>query len=170
MQDEHEVYLGSGRKLSNTLRPVSLWIVLVCDDDVFWGGSLLALYSTGGGKVTDLRNLILANYNWCIHRGYDIYSNQLCFLDHQVVSTCSARFTEQFGDLSGPFWQVGPPCLTRPMRSHEGIRVYTPIASPRALCILKQHAVLTFSNQWALKSWSSRPEGWSAEEYSHPSD
>jgi hypothetical protein len=33
MQDEHKVYPGSGRKLHNTLRPASLWIVLVRDDD-----------------------------------------------------------------------------------------------------------------------------------------
>jgi hypothetical protein len=32
-QDEHKVYPGSGHELRNTLRPASLWIVLVCDDD-----------------------------------------------------------------------------------------------------------------------------------------
>jgi hypothetical protein len=68
----------------------------------FEGGSLPALYSTEG-KVTDLRNLILANYNSCIHGGHDVYPNQLGFLDRQVVSACSARFTEQFGDPRGPF-------------------------------------------------------------------
>jgi hypothetical protein len=35
MQDEQRVYLGSGHELRNTLRPVSLWIVLIHDDDVF---------------------------------------------------------------------------------------------------------------------------------------
>jgi hypothetical protein len=34
-QDEHRFYPGSGRELRNTLRPVSLWVVLICDDDVF---------------------------------------------------------------------------------------------------------------------------------------
>jgi hypothetical protein len=145
-QDEHEIYPGSARELRNTLCPASFWIVLVRGDDVFRGGSLPALYSTGV-KVTDLRNLISTDYNYCIHGGYDIYSNRLCFLDYQVVSACSARFTEQFGDPRGPFWRVGPPCLAQPMWSHEGIRVYTPTSSPRALCILKQHAILTFSDQ-----------------------
>jgi hypothetical protein len=56
--------------------------------DVWWwwcvlGGSLPTLYSPGG-KVTDLRNPILADYNSCIRRGYDIYPNRLCFLNHQV--------------------------------------------------------------------------------------
>jgi hypothetical protein len=32
-QDEHKVYPGSGCELYNTLRPTSLWIVLVRDDD-----------------------------------------------------------------------------------------------------------------------------------------
>jgi hypothetical protein len=32
-QDEHKVYPGLGHELHNTLRPASLWIVLVCDDD-----------------------------------------------------------------------------------------------------------------------------------------
>jgi hypothetical protein len=32
-QDEHMVYPGSSRELRNTLRPVSLWIVLIRDDD-----------------------------------------------------------------------------------------------------------------------------------------
>jgi hypothetical protein len=68
----------------------------------FEGGSLLALYSTGG-KVTDLRNLIPVDYNCCICGGYGIYLNRLGFLDHQVVSACSARFAEQFGDLGGLF-------------------------------------------------------------------
>jgi hypothetical protein len=68
----------------------------------FDGGSLPALYSTGG-KVTDLRNLILADYNSYIHGGHDVYSNQLGFLDHQVASTCSAWFTEQSRDPCGPF-------------------------------------------------------------------
>jgi hypothetical protein len=169
IQDEHRAYPGSGHEMRNTLRPASLWIVLIRDDDAFWGRSLLALYSSGG-KVIDLRNLILADYNSCIHRGYNIYPNRLCFLDHQVDSACSARFAEQFGDPHGPFWQVGPPCLVWPMWSHEGIRVYTPTASPWAPCILKQHAVLTFFDQWGLKSRSTRPEAWSAKEYSHPSD
>jgi hypothetical protein len=92
-QDEHRVYLGLGRELRNTLRPTSLWIVLIRDDDVFCGGSLPALYSTRG-KVIDLRNIIPADYNYCIHGGYDIYSNRLCSLDHQVVSACSVRFAE----------------------------------------------------------------------------
>jgi hypothetical protein len=121
-QEEHEIYPGSGRELHNTLRPTSLWIVLI-RDDYDLRGSLPALYSTGG-KVTDLRNLILADYNRCIHGGYNIYSDQLCFLDHQVVSSCSTWFAEQFGDSRGPFWRIGPPCLARPMWSHEGIRVY----------------------------------------------
>jgi hypothetical protein len=94
----------------------------------FEGGSLCALYSTGG-KVTDLRNLIPTDYNCCIHEGYDIYPNQLCFLD-QVIFACTARFAEQFGDPRGPFWRVGPPCLARPMWSHEGIQVYTLTTSP----------------------------------------
>jgi hypothetical protein len=34
-QDEHKVYPGSDRELRNTLRPVSLWIVLIHDDDMF---------------------------------------------------------------------------------------------------------------------------------------
>jgi hypothetical protein len=38
MQDEHEIYLGSGRELRNTLHLVSLWVILVRDDDVFRGG------------------------------------------------------------------------------------------------------------------------------------
>jgi hypothetical protein len=86
-QDEHRVYLGSGRELHNTLCPASLWIVLMCDD-VFSGGSLPALYSTGG-KVIGLRNLVPIGYNCCIHGGYDIYPNRLGFLDQQVVSACS---------------------------------------------------------------------------------
>jgi hypothetical protein len=103
--------------------------------------SLPVLYSMGG-KVTDLRNLILADYNSRIRRWYDIYPNRLGFLDHRVVFACSAWFTEQFGDPRGPFWQVGPPRLAWPMYVHEGIRVYTPVASPRVLCILMQHVVL----------------------------
>jgi hypothetical protein len=35
MQDGHEVYLGSGHELRNTLRHVSLWIVLMHDDEMF---------------------------------------------------------------------------------------------------------------------------------------
>jgi hypothetical protein len=107
---------------------------------------LPALYSMGD-KVTDLRNLIPCDYNSCIHGGHDVYSNRLGFLDRQVASACSARFVEQSEDPFGPFWRVGPPCSVRPMWSHEGILVYTPTASPRALCILKRHAVLTFSDQ-----------------------
>jgi hypothetical protein len=45
----------------------------------FEGGSLPALYSTGG-KVTDLRNLIPADYNSCIYGGHDVYPNRLGFL------------------------------------------------------------------------------------------
>jgi hypothetical protein len=48
------------------------------------GGSLPALYSTGG-NVTDLRDLIPADYNSCIHGGHDVYPNRLGLLDHQVV-------------------------------------------------------------------------------------
>jgi hypothetical protein len=88
--------------LRNTLRLASLRIVLMHDDEMFWGGSLPALYNTGG-KVIDLRNLILADYNCCICGGYDIYSNRLCFLDHQVVFACSTRFAKQFEDPCGPF-------------------------------------------------------------------
>jgi hypothetical protein len=33
MQEEHKIYLGSGYELHNTLRPASLWIVLMRDDD-----------------------------------------------------------------------------------------------------------------------------------------
>jgi hypothetical protein len=102
MQDEHRVYPGLGRELCNALCPASLWIALMMMMIMCFEGVLPALYSSGG-KVTDLRNLILADYNCCIYGGYDIYSNRLCFLDHQVVSTCSARFAEQFGDLRGPF-------------------------------------------------------------------
>jgi hypothetical protein len=69
----------------------------------FERGSLPTLYSTGG-KVTDLRNLILADYNCCIHGGYDICPNRLGFLNRQVVSAYSAQFAEQFGDPRGPFW------------------------------------------------------------------
>jgi hypothetical protein len=69
------IYPGSGHKLRNTLRPASLWIVLM-RDEMFLEGSLLTLYSTGG-KVTDLRNIILADYNSCIHRGHDVYPNRL---------------------------------------------------------------------------------------------
>jgi hypothetical protein len=53
--DEHKVYLGLGRELRNTLRPVSPWILLVCDDDCddddddVLRGSLPALYSTRQG-------------------------------------------------------------------------------------------------------------------------
>jgi hypothetical protein len=100
-QDEHRVYPGLGRELCNALRPVSLWIALMMMMMCF-EGVLPALYSLGG-KVIDLRNLILADYNCCICGGYDIYPNRLCFLDHQVVSACSARFAEQFGDLRVPF-------------------------------------------------------------------
>jgi hypothetical protein len=32
MQEEHKIYPSSGRELRNTLRPVSLWIVLMRDD------------------------------------------------------------------------------------------------------------------------------------------
>jgi hypothetical protein len=132
-------------------------------------GALLVLYSMGG-KVTDLKNLIPTDYNSCIYGGHDFYPNRLGFLDCQVVFACSARFTEQFEDLRGPFWGIGPPHLAWPMWSHEGIWVYTPTASPRALCILKRHAVLSFSDQCGLKPRSLRPEGWSVEEYFHPSD
>jgi hypothetical protein len=145
------IYPSSGRRLCNTLRPMSLWIVLM-RDLISWGGPLPVLYSLGG-KVTDLRNPIPANYNSHIRRGYDIYPNRLGFLDHQVVSACSARFVEQSGDPCGPFWQVDPPYLAWPMRSHEGIRVYTPTVSPRALCILKD-----------MSSWPSpTSEAWSPE-------
>jgi hypothetical protein len=41
---------------------VMMMMMMMC----FEGGSLPSLYSTGG-KVTDLRNLILADYNCCIH-------------------------------------------------------------------------------------------------------
>jgi hypothetical protein len=95
----------------------------------FEGGSLPALYSTGG-KVIDLRNLVTINYNYCIHGGHDIYPNRLGFLDHQVVSACSTWFAEQFRDPRGPFWQVGPPCLVRPMWSHEGIWSISPQLVP----------------------------------------
>jgi hypothetical protein len=61
-------------------------------------------YIVRGGKVTDLWNLVPIGYNYCIHGGYDIYPNGLGFLDHQVVSACSARFAEQFRDPHGPFW------------------------------------------------------------------
>jgi hypothetical protein len=37
-QDEHRVYLGLGHELRNTLRPASLWIVLMRDDEVFEEG------------------------------------------------------------------------------------------------------------------------------------
>jgi hypothetical protein len=65
MQEEHKIYPGSGHVLCNTLRPVSLWIVLIRDDMFLWG-SLPTLYSMGG-KVIDLRNLIPADYNSCVH-------------------------------------------------------------------------------------------------------
>jgi hypothetical protein len=100
-QGEHMVYPGSGHKLRNILRPASLWIVLIRDDDVL-RGSLPTLYSTEG-KVIDLRTLVPIGYNYCIHKEHDIYPNRLGFLDHQVVSACSARFTEQFRDPHDPF-------------------------------------------------------------------
>jgi hypothetical protein len=56
-------------------------------------------------------------------------SNQLGFLDRQVVFACFAQFVEQFRDPRGLFWRIGPPRLARPMWSHEGIRVYTPTIS-----------------------------------------
>jgi hypothetical protein len=55
------------------------------------------------GVTADLRNLVPIGYNYCIHGGYDIYPNRLGFLDHQLVSACSAQFVEQFGDPRGPF-------------------------------------------------------------------
>jgi hypothetical protein len=80
-QEEHKIYPDSGRELRNTLCPASLWIVLICDDQMFfWGRSLPALYNPGG-KVTDLRNLIPTDYNSYIRRGYDINPNRLGFLD-----------------------------------------------------------------------------------------
>jgi hypothetical protein len=84
-----------------------------------------------GGKVTNLRNLVTIGYNYCIHRGHNIYPNRLGFLNQQVVSACSTWFAEQFRDLRGPFWRVGPPRLVWPMWSHEGIRVYTPTRSQK---------------------------------------
>jgi hypothetical protein len=91
---------------------------------------LPALYSVGG-KVTDLRNPDLADYNCCIHGGHDMYPNRLGFLDRQVVSACSARFAEQFGDPRSSFYHIGPPYLVWPMLSHEGIQVYTPTVTLR---------------------------------------
>jgi hypothetical protein len=73
-QEEQKIYPGSDCESRNALCPVSLWIVLIRDDDDVLRGSLPALYSSGG-KVTDLRNLILADYNCCIRGGYDIYPN-----------------------------------------------------------------------------------------------
>jgi hypothetical protein len=34
-QEEHKIYPGSARELRNTLRPASLWIVLMRDDEMF---------------------------------------------------------------------------------------------------------------------------------------
>jgi hypothetical protein len=82
------------------------WCVMMC----FEGGSLPALYSTGG-KVIDLRNLVLIGYNSYIHGGYNIYHNRLGFVDRQVVSACSAQIAKRFRDPRGPFWRVGPPCI-----------------------------------------------------------
>jgi hypothetical protein len=44
----------------------------------FERGSLRTLHNKGG-KVTDLRNLILADYNCYIRGGYNIYPNRLGF-------------------------------------------------------------------------------------------
>jgi hypothetical protein len=63
---------------------------------------LPALYNMRG-KVIDLRNLILTDYNYCICGGYDIYPNRLGFLDCQVVFACFAWFAELFEDPRGPF-------------------------------------------------------------------
>ena len=41
--------------------------------------------------------------------------------------------------------RAGPPPLVRPMCNHEGIWVYTPTASPRGLCILRDNPA--FSDQ-----------------------
>jgi hypothetical protein len=86
---------------------------------------LPALYSTGG-KVTDLRNLVLIGYNSCIHGGYNIYHNRLGFVDHQVVSACSARIASGSEIRVALFDELGHLVLARPMLSHEDIRVYTP--------------------------------------------
>jgi hypothetical protein len=126
-QEEHKIYSGSGHELRNTLCPASLWIVLRCDDEVFWGGSLPILYSTRGMVTNlrnlilsnhncyihggyDLRNLILANYNCYICGGYDIYSNRLfswsssslCFLRmvHQVIRRSAWPFLASWATLS----------------------------------------------------------------------
>ena len=46
--------------------------------------------------------------------------------------------------------------MVRPMSTHEGIGVYTSTASPWAPCIVMQHAVLSFFDQWGLTSSTSR--------------
>jgi hypothetical protein len=83
MQGEHKGLSRFGPlKQSNTLRIASLWIVLIVYE-MIRGGSLPALYKTGG-NVTDIRNLLSIGYNNCIRMGYEIYPNRLGSLDRQA--------------------------------------------------------------------------------------
>jgi hypothetical protein len=100
-QDEHGVYPGSGREQRNTLRPASLWIVLMYDEMFFEGGPCPPYIVRGQGYRSKESNP--SRLQLLYHGGYDIYPNRLGFLDCQVVSACSARFAEQFGDPCGPF-------------------------------------------------------------------
>jgi hypothetical protein len=84
----------------NTLRPATLWIVLIVYQ-MNWGGSLPALYSMGG-KVIDLRNLSLISYNNHIHMGYEIYPNRPGSLDHQVGLSISRVVRRSVGWSAWP--------------------------------------------------------------------
>jgi hypothetical protein len=59
----------------------------------------------------------------------------------KLVSVYPAWYTDQLGDPRRLLWRVGPPPPARPMCSNEGIWVYSPIASPRALRILMWNTV-----------------------------
>jgi hypothetical protein len=54
----------------------------------------------------------------------------------KLVSIYLVRYVDQLGDPRDLFRRVGPFPLVQPMCSHECIWVYTPTASPQALCIL----------------------------------
>jgi len=64
---------------------------------------------------------------------------------------------DQFHDLVGSSCELGHHLWCGPCRAMRAYGFIPPMASPRAPWILRENTVLTFSNQWGLKSWNIRP-------------
>jgi hypothetical protein len=138
------------------LHQIVLLCMKMCNEMCFEGVPCPPYIVRGVGL--QIWKLILVGYNSHSWPDKDSYSNRpgSCLISKFAFLPYAGCRSDQLGRASSLSW-AEPTELSQPKSSHRGIGVNTPTASPRELCIVMRHAILTFSEQWGLSSWRLWP-------------